>query len=68
MNYRPVLFIFDVISTFLMLLFLTFETKMQLIQCVPCLVLSLGTVGLRIEVKVIIIHSILERGRGVAGS
>ena len=49
MNYRPVLFIFDVISTFLMLLFFTFETKMQLIQCVPCLVLSQGTVGLRLK-------------------
>ena len=44
MNYRPVLFIFDVISTFLMLLFFTFETKMQLTQCVPCLALFLGTV------------------------
>ena len=44
MNYRPVLFIFDVISTFLMLLFFTFETKMQLIQCVPCLALFLGNV------------------------
>ena len=43
MNYRPVLFIFDVISTFLMLLFFTFETKMQLIQSVPCLALFLGT-------------------------
>jgi len=65
MNYRPVLFIFDVISTFLMLLFFTFETEMQLIQCVPCLALFLGKVYLS-EACVVIIHSILERG--VAGS